>query len=88
MEDPRNSCISVRILLGINFQWSSIIFNFMRSSSILIYLSHPVFVFLNKTFWGMRLGVELFVVTVIESLLFSMIILYLSKKYKILRILY
>jgi len=51
--------LSIKMMLGMNSQLPSTVINFLRSSSILIYLSHPVFVFINKTFLDIGLGIGL-----------------------------
>lgn len=61
---------------------------YMRKLSILIYLSHQILMMIIYKLIGIENGLSFYILTLISSLSFSIIIIWLSKYFKILKYLY
>lgn len=61
---------------------------FMRKSSILIYLSHCVVIFIVMRYTSIKMGTILFVITSIVSMISSWVIILLSRRISLLKRLY
>lgn len=77
----------IYILTSINMRLNKKLALFMRQSSILIYLSHTLFIHLLGYF-GIARGALCFMCTLILSITFSSLVIYGSTKFKLLKNLY
>ena len=60
----------------------------LRNMSILIYILHPIFVVINSVLLGLSYGGGLFVITLLESIIGCSLVIKVSNKVQVLKILY
>lgn len=61
---------------------------FMRKSSTLVYLFHPVAIFVLTHLFHLNFGIHLFLFTMMASFIFACVVYFFAGKYRILRLLY
>lgn len=72
-------------LLKTNLNVPTHICQYMRSMSILIYILHPLFNFLNPILFDVDFGIKLFIITFLQSLFTAFSIVILSKRFHLLK---
>lgn len=85
---PLLTMVVASLSLKLSVRLNDSLLHLFRKASTLIYLSHPVVIFILSRFFGMECGVFLFVVTFTVSGLFAISINTLSYRFKLLKYLY
>lgn len=85
---PFLTFVLLTFLLQTNISLASDTCYLLRSMSILVYLLHPIFSYFNQVLLNIDYGIVLFLITLLESLLFAYLIVVFSKRIPLLRMLY
>ena len=80
--------LSLMLLLRTRVNLSSSVSKMLRSMSILIYILHPIFIEINPVLFGIDKGMEMYIITLIESIFMAWLIISLSSKILVLKNLY
>ena len=76
------------LLLGVDVKIPAQVSKTLRSMSILIYILHGIFVSVNPVLFGLESGMAMFGVTLLESVVWAFLIVMLSEKVPVLKMLY